>query len=141
MKKLCCLALFFSICGLSIAQDAITAIDKLKIEHLVRVKQLVDSKVDTTAKENKLYTKFLDSFKEQEQSELKINGELGFGLVVSNSQNQDLSQFAISAKVSRGFFPAEFGFSSSINVSVQDGKFIENLSDTFLPSFMKNNER
>ena len=116
------------------SEDAISGIDKILIEYELskKTKKKTLPGVDNSIADSiadKIFESFLKTFKKQIQTENKINGTLGFGLTLQNSQNQDLSQFKVSANVSRGFFPGEFEFKSEINVQVQDGRFIENLSN------------
>ncbi|MDC7994833.1 hypothetical protein [Altibacter sp. HG106] len=101
-------------------QKSIEAIDKLAIQEKISISKNNDSVPGLQP--------FLKGLRAQEVSETKINGKLGFGLTLKNSQNQDLSEFRVSAEASRGFFPGEFEFESSLNVQVRDGVFIENLS-------------
>lgn len=109
------------------AQEAISGIDKLLIRN--EAKNIAHKNNNRVEDSIKQYNTFLKALKNQIQAENKISGTLGFGLGIQNSENQDLSQFNISAKGTKGFYPGEFKFDSRIVTQVQDGQFIENLSN------------
>ncbi|WP_299315784.1 hypothetical protein [uncultured Aquimarina sp.] len=102
--------------------DPITVFDKLIIDHY-------KNKKDANIKTPTPYAKFLKNVKHQELTETQFKGKFGFGLTLNNSQNTDLTQFNVSAKIRRGFFPGDFKFNSELNVQLQNGNFVENFSD------------
>ena len=123
MKSLftiCCIVLM-STAGLY-AQDFFSGIDKLIFEENTVIR--LD---ETKAKAN--YLPFLKAIRKQETLERTITGVLGFGLNLKNSQNTDLTQFSVSADISKGYFPGDLSFKSAVNIQVQNGQFVENLSD------------
>ncbi|MGB1451912.1 MAG: hypothetical protein ACPG7E_09405, partial [Marinirhabdus sp.] len=90
------LALLFFTVTLVSQNNTISAIDKL----------LIDYKKGET--QDSTYSNALENFKKQEMAENKITGKIGFGLKLSNSRKNDLTEFNVSAEVKKGFFPGQF---------------------------------
>lgn len=121
MRKTLFVIIMLVTSNLPAQNKAIEAIDALLKDHY--------QKNDSNDPDFKTYEAFLNGIKTQEWVERKFTGKLGFSLTLNNSQNTDLSQIGVAASVNRGFYPGEFNFDSELNVQLQDGKFVENISN------------
>jgi len=122
------------------SQDVRPTIEKIndKIDLLVANNQKDDSVIEKifglplfdSSEKNPLieFKKFLKTLSKQEEIENTFAGELGFGLDVTDSNENDLIKINTSASIKKGNFPDEFNFSSNLSVELRNGKFIENVT-------------
>ncbi len=73
--------------------------------------------------------KFLDKY---ERKQSKFKGEASFGFSGDETDNNDLYKLNGGIKVSRGIYPGELEFSSTLGVVLNNKKFNEDVSNIFI---------
>lgn len=119
--------LLFFICYSNYAQDPRPAIDKI-LNHLDN-KGLNNTLLTDRTQTFKEFRSFLRLLSKQALIEDSFSGKFTFGFNTSNSDKRELIQFNVGAEVKKGSFPSQFKFKSDLNVQLQNGELIENISN------------